>query len=358
MRILGVRLRDFRNIAFADLPLGEERIFLLGANAQGKSNLLEALGLVTALRSFRTRDLRALPRKGAAGCALVFELEAEGVGAIAVEIRRGPGGWEVEIDGGRIRRLADFIGRFPVVALSAGDVMLLRGGPGERRRFLDLTLSATDPAYYRALRGYHRALAGRNRLLKTRGGDAELAAFEAELAPLAMDLTGRRTGAADALAAALHRACAEVAGGAEGFGLAYRPDLPVHEAGEFVRMLRDGRERDRALGATRRGPHRDDLPFTGEAGEARDFGSDGQQRGLLASLRLAQAGYFAEKLGVAPVLLVDDVLGELDAGRRAGFWRACPPGLQVIATGTALPAPDGGPPWSVWNVEAGSFARA
>ena len=112
--------------------------------------------------------------------------------------------------------------------------------------------------------------------------------------------------------------------------------------------MHDSRKRDQMIGATQRGPHRDDFNFSLQIGSAREYASDGQQRGLCVALRIAQACFYRQQLGLVPVLLADDVLGELDPIRRQGFWRACPEDLQVVATGTELPAePE---KWSVCEV--------
>lgn len=357
MRFAKVRVQDFRNIEFAELDLQAPRTFLLGANGQGKSNLLEALGLVTALRSFRTQTMAALPRQGGGGAlAAVYELEHDVEGRTQLELHIGAGGRRVAVDGERVSRLGDFIGRFPVVSLSSADLMLLRGSPAERRRFVDLTLSAIDPAYYHALRNYHRGVAERNRLLKRGGSAAELSAFEAEIAPHAVAVAARRASGMQRLREELAAVYANIAEAAEGPELVFKVNSPSEDVESVCRMLQDSRKRDQIMGSTQKGPHRDDFNLSLSVGGAKEYASDGQQRGLCVALRIAQARLFQEHLGLAPVLLADDVLGELDPHRKAGFWRACPPELQIIATGTQLP--DAHQDWSIWQVEQGRFARA
>ncbi len=192
MRFLNLRLQNFRNIEFAELPLTNARNFLLGANGQGKSNLLEALGLATALRSFRTQTLAALPRKGVKEYKLAYELEHDTQGSTTLEIHSHSKGRSVWVDGEKVTRLVEFIGRFPSVTLCSSDLMLLRGSPSERRRFMDLTLSVVNRDYYTALRDFHRGIAERNRLLKSSGSAAELSAFEAEIAPHASQIASYR----------------------------------------------------------------------------------------------------------------------------------------------------------------------
>lgn len=351
MRFLHLRLQDFRNIAFAELALDAPRTFLLGVNGQGKSNLLEALGLVTALRSFRTQNTAALPRKDAGQYALVYEVEHEEYGKTEIELHGGGKGRKLSIDGEPVNRLGDFIGRFPVVPLSAADFQLLRGSPAERRRFLDLTLSATDRAYYEALRSYHRGISERNRLLKNGGSGAEFDAFETEIATHAAVLVEKRRVGVGQLLGVLQDVYTGLADADEGPDISFTPNVEVETASGFADILGASRRRDEIMGSTQKGPHRDDFIFSLKVGGAKEYASDGQQRGLCVALRIAQASLFREALQVVPVLLVDDVLGELDPHRKAGFWKACPEGLQIIATGTELP--DDAPEWSVRQVADG-----
>lgn len=351
MRFLNLRLQNFRNIEFAELPLASERTFLLGANGQGKSNLLEALGLATALRSFRTQTLSALPRKGCKEYTLAYHLETDAEGSSSLELHSGAGARTVKIDGEKVTRLVDFIGRFPTVTLCSTDLMLLRGSPGERRRFMDLTLSVADRAYYMALRDFHRGVAERNRLLKKGGSAAELSAFEAEIAPHASVLAQQREAGMALLGDVLSRVYDGIAEADEGPELSYRPNVDCHDVEAYRRLLHDSRTRDQIMGATQRGPHRDDFSLSLHVGGAREFASDGQQRGLCVALRVAQAVFYRERLGLVPVILADDVLGELDPVRRQGFWRACPAGMQIVATGTE-PPPDP-ENWAVVKIEGG-----
>jgi DNA replication and repair protein RecF len=351
MRFLNLRLQNFRNIEFSELVLGGDRHFLLGQNGQGKSNLLEALGLVTALRSFRTQTHAALPRKGQKQYTLAYELEHDRQGRTELELHSGPGGRQVDIDGEKVTRLVDFIGRFPVVTLCSGDIMLLRGSPAERRRFMDLSLSVVNRSYYLALRDFHRGIAERNRLLKRGGSGAELSAFEAEIAPHAARIAAFREVGMAHLRSVLCRIYDAIAEADEGPELVFKPNVEAGDPEDYLRILREGRERDRILGSTQRGPHRDDFSLAITVGGAREYASDGQQRGLCVALRIAQASYYREELGLVPVLLADDVLGELDPVRREGFWRACPQDMQIIATGTELPTEIDG--WLVARVADG-----
>lgn len=356
MRFSTVRLQDFRNIEFVELDLSAERVFLCGSNGQGKSNLLEALGLVTALRSFRTQDLSALHRKDSPGYRSLFAIEHEVGGSVELEVQSSGGSRTVTVDGEKVGKMSDYIGRFPVVPLSSGDLMLLRGSPSERRRFMDLTLSSLDGAYYLALRNYHKGVTERNRLLKQGGSDGELEAFEAELAPCAYRLQVDRAAGVKALQAVLVGVYQALAEHEEGPVFSYDANVEMENADSYRELWERQRARDRLIGSTQKGPHRDDFQLGLCMGSAKEYGSDGQQRGLIVALRVAQAELFRERLSVAPVLLVDDVLGELDPQRRAGFWKACPSSFQVIASGTVFP--EDAESWKRYAVAGGLFQSA
>ena len=184
MRLRKLTLRHFRNVGFAALEFAGRQQFLLGANGQGKTNFLEAAGFLTALRSFRTTDNRLLIGHGQQVAAIAGELEHERLGETRVTIKLRRDGKELWCDQTRITRLADYLGRFPVVVFSSQDLLLVRGAPALRRRWLDLTLAAMDAGYLRTLQTYARALNERNALLKRGGANAsELGAFEQMLAP-------------------------------------------------------------------------------------------------------------------------------------------------------------------------------
>lgn len=351
VRFSKVTLQGFRNLPLAEVELAGRRTFLGGANAQGKTNFLEALGYVTALRSFRGAETRALIGLGQPQAGMAFGLEHERFGASRVTITLKPEGREVEWEHGKVTRLADFIGRFPTVAFSSHDNQFLRGAPSLRRRWLDLTLAAMAPDYLLALQSYTRAVAERNILLKQGGRDAgAIEAFEHELAIHAAILVAARAAGVTALGGLFHAAHARLVPEGETAGLVYAPDTGAVTAQEHAALQARNRPRDTLLKSTERGPHRDDLELVLNGRPARQFASEGQQRCLVIALRLAQAAYFKAQGGITPVLLCDDVLGELDPSRRARFWASLDHDPQVIATGTSLPE---GQDWQLLSVTQG-----
>lgn len=357
MRVARLRVADFRNIEFADLDFGEtRRIFLVGKNGQGKTNLLETLSLLTALRSFRTRDTRLLVKSGKKLAQIFVALDHENEGETELMLALASGGTKtVETGTGtQIKRLSEFVGRFPAVVFSSDDIALLRGSPSGRRRWLDLTLSTINADYFLQLQRYHRALEARNRLLKMPNStDAQLEAFEKILAESGCRIVEIRSREMEKISALFAGFAAKIARIEEEARLVYSASLSEAEFAAWSDVFRRSRTQDRLLRSTQKGPHRDDFGFRILGHAAEDFASEGQQRGMTLSLGLAQLSLFRERLGVAPVVLADDVLGELDAERKAGFWNAVGEDLQIIATGTLLP--ENAEAWKVFSVENGVY---
>src|SRR3954469_17744153 len=154
MQIRRLTLQNFRNIRLADLELSGRQQFLVGANGQGKTNLLEAAGFITALRSFRTTENKLLVGIGQHCAAIVCDVEHERMGDTQVTVKLRHDGKEVWTDQTRVTRLADYLGQFPTVVFSSQDLQLVRGSPAGRRRWLDLTLASTDAGYFRALQTF------------------------------------------------------------------------------------------------------------------------------------------------------------------------------------------------------------
>lgn len=363
MKLTRIHLENFRNIAQAAVELPAMRIFLLGANGQGKSNFLEAAGMITAMRSFRTHELRPLIRNGNRRARVYFEVETDprdDAGQDKVTLTFTPGKREAEVNGVAVPRLADYIGNYPTVALSAEDIRLLRGAPALRRRFLDLTLAVTCPGYLRSLSRYHQALRSRNALLKgPQPESAALAAYDSILAPEAVRLVSQRGDGLKQLKQLLSAAYSSLAGSDEEPDMVYLADSRLEDEADMRRLLEQSRTRDLALRTTTRGPHRDDWEFRLQNNPARDFASDGQQRSLVLALRLAQFDMYRSRTGRTPVLLADDVLGELDPGRKQAFWQFAGNQAQVIASGTTRPDTDPSDThWLVLQVHAGSFSAS
>ena len=356
MRLSRITLEHFRNIPLAELTFEGRQQFFIGPNGQGKTNLLEAVGYLTALRSFRTSDQRLLISHGQEGAGIAYEVEHELLDDTGVTIKLRPDGKEVTCDGEWVTKFGDFLGRFPTVVFSSQDQQLVRGAPAFRRRWLDLTIAAMDTGYLHLLQQYNRAVLDRNRLLRQGATALEFAAFELPLATSAAQIVQKRIANVKVLNGYVAEAYAAIAGDQEQATMRYKPDLAHAETADWSAVFAKNRGRDIVFKNTGTGPHRDDFDLLFDRNAVRDYGSEGQQRSLALALRLAQVNYFHERSGVQPVLLADDVLGELDPERRRRFWAAIGFDCQMIATGTSLPDAELGT-WQIFKVENGKFTE-
>lgn len=352
-----LRLRNFRNYTRLDAEFGPGLHLLLGRNAQGKTNILEAIHLLATLRSFRGVGSAPMVRHGAAGWFVGGRVIATGNNAVKLYWSRTER--RLTVDGQPIRRLTDYWGTLRTVAFCAEDLALVKGAGRGRRRFLDFLLAQTVPTYLSVLQRYLRAMRARNALLKKRPVDeAALESFTIELVKLGEELMAQRAALLPELAPRIVAAHQRIAPKGESLAVAYAPNVK----GDFAEHLRRHREREYRLGSTAAGPHRDELTLELNERPAADFASEGQKRTVAIALKMAQAEHFSAVHGVPPVLLIDDVMGELDATRRAGFiplLDQCSQGRgQVFMTCTEENWPrELAQSVSHWQVENGGITR-
>jgi len=313
-----LRLREYRN--YADLELGLSPGFnvVCGPNAQGKTNLLEALYLVASAQLLRgKRDHEAI-RDGSERASAEVEL-SETETRVGIQIERGTRKRAL-LNGVALPRASDVMGRLPAVAVTAEDLAIVRGDPSDRRLFLDLELSKLHPRYLRAFSQYKRALEQRNALLRdSREGMRPAEVFEpweAQLAVSGAEMRGMRREFVEdleAVAGGLH----ERMGNGESLTLDYVAADPAEDSDSLFEAMAESRTVDVARGGTSVGPHRDDVRIGIDGREARLFGSQGQQRTSVITLKMATLSTTASILGAPPLLLLDDILSDLDARRRA-----------------------------------------
>ena len=359
MRFRKIRAFNFRNFDLleAEFPTGAQ--FIRGGNGQGKTNLLEALGLVTSLRSFRTSDMPSLIRWQAQPrqAALLFEIEHEQLGSTHLEIRLRAGSRQILLDGAPVQRLGEIIGTFPTITFSSHDIQILRGAPTLRRRFMDMMFVVMHADYYGVLARYHQALKARNALLKQLAPASQLLPFEAVLLREGWALSCLRAELLKAFRPHFEEAYAGISGVDEAPQLALDVSLAADDAAAFSAAFRAGLRRDQETRTTQRGPHRDDLEIRLLGHMARDFASEGQQRGLVLALRMGLFNWYKRRGGTTPVILADDIVGELDPQRRAGFWELIGTSCQLIASGTILPAEARTQSWIHWEMEQAKIRR-
>jgi DNA replication and repair protein RecF len=356
--LANVSLFDFRNYAELELGLERSASVFVGGNAQGKTNLLEAVALTALTRSPRTQQAGELVRFGQPAARVTCEVQSESSrDQLEVRVTRGggldTGGRESTGDHSRAlkrftlngvhRRSSDILGALRVVLFWPDDLALVKG-PGEgRRRFLNTLISQIDAAHARQLNRYSHLLEQRNALLRAaREARHPLDSLDywtnalAESGAAIMVERQRRLLELQPVAAAFHR---ELSDDRERLELRYRPaGARIGEAPEelVVEQLKaamhDRRDEEIARGQTAVGPQRDDVEVWLEDHEARLFASQGQQRSAVLSLKLAELHYIAEITGEQPVLLLDDVMSELDPARRERLLAALQPGPQALIT--------------------------
>jgi DNA replication and repair protein RecF len=309
-----LRLRDFRNYARLDADFASGFHLLLGGNAQGKTNILEAIYLLGTLRSFRGIGSAQMVRHDAKGYFVGATVVAQGQREIKMYWSAAEK--KLTLDGQPVRRLVDYLGVLRVVVFCTEDLLLVKGPGRQRRRFMDLLLSQTHPAYLPLLQRYMKALRSRNALLKHRPVDeAALDSFSAELVQAGNQIIERRRELLPRISPLARLAHRRIARDAEELRLDYQPSVKRDFAVELAQV----RRRELAFRSTLIGPHRDEVALLLDDRSAAQFASEGQQRTLAIALKMAQAEYLTGLHGAPPVLLIDDVMGELDAQRRAGF---------------------------------------
>ncbi len=358
MHLSHLRLRDFRNYARLDVDFPPGSHLLLGDNAQGKTNLLEAIYLLATLRSFRGVGGAQMIRHGQKG--YFVGASVVGQGAREIKMYWSAAEKKLSLDGQPVRQLTDYLGVLRVVVFCTEDVLLVKGPARMRRRFLDLLLSQTHPGYLPLLQRYTQALRSRNALLKQRAPDeAALESFSSELVRFGEEIVRRRKELVPRLSPLARLACRRISEDAEELRVEYQPSVKQ----DFAVELAQSRQRERAYRSTLIGPHRDELQLLFDERSAAQYGSEGQKRTLAIALKMAQAEYLTGLHGAPPILLIDDVMGELDARRRRAFLplleRTRKTSGQVFMTCTEQHWPrELGESLAVWEVAKGSLHRA
>ena len=380
MHLTHLALKNFRNYTDAELTLGPGLTVFRGANAQGKSNLLEAVSMLALTKSTRAEQERDVVR-----LASLEDTPYTRVSGTAE--RRDGGAVEVQIDmalapddrrGGLVfqkrlrvdgvpRTAGQAVGAIAAVLFSADDLDIVTGSPANRRRYLDVLLSQANRGYLRALQQYQRVVTQRNQLLRRiREGLAqtpELDYWDGELCRLGAQVTAWRRDAVSALAPESASAYAAMAPDDGAFSVVYAPSIdhdgPPEEAAAHARgLLAERRGREVQMAQSLVGPHRDDVALTVGGLDVGQFGSRGQVRTAALSLRLAEAGYLRAVLGEEPVLLLDDVLSELDGQRRQHVLEAACRAEQSLVTVVEGEEPPGlHEAVATYVVEAGTLRR-
>ncbi len=342
MRLRSIELREFRNHREARFDLRGESALVVGENGSGKTNLIEAIVMLSIGKSFRGSRDPALARRGTSAFEVRGLVEDRLGVTTEIVARGGDGAKEILVDGSPLPRVTDLLGRFCTVHFSVEDVAVLNGGPASRRRFLDVALCQLESGYIASLRDYTAALRQRNQLLIAdrrglRVSPDEWSAWEAILARAGVALDRRRRALCSALDRHVRGLAAEVdltldpaLEYRDGFGdsdLADEAEIAVR-----VERIARGRQLDTKMGWTMHGPHRARLRCTIGGEELSDGASRGFSRLYSILLRLALARVFEERQNEVPVLLLDDPESELDPRWISRVLKLVPESSQVLVT--------------------------
>lgn len=372
MKINGLVLENFRNYKNLEVEFDERRNLIVGENAQGKTNLVEAIYLTSFARSFRTNNSADMIMFGETSGRVSADLKSEDIDKnISITIR-SDGKKMIKKDGKVVKKTADLLNTVVVIVFTPEDLRIIKDSPDKRRAFINRELSQMRPRYYEQLRRYNEALKEKNALLKgffnvkkktfTRadnislndvtpgyaqgavagsgasvdGGAAAqdrnpydnsrrynedmLDIYDRQLADAGYELIRYRMEFTEMLSEEASEIMRNISDGRESLEIKYKTACDFVTASEgrdiLYSQIRHNRDRDIYNGSATLGPHRDDLEFFINGNDAKKFGSQGQQRTIALSLKLAEIRIARQMLGEAPVLLLDDVLSELDPGRQ------------------------------------------
>ena len=331
MLLTSLRLRDFRCFESLHWEPAEKTSFITGRNAQGKTSILEAICLLTRLQSPRTSTPSEAIRFGQPTFAIEGILTNQNSNT-RLQFQYGKIGRRLWVDSVPQSQSSDYLNIARIVWLASEDMLLTRGPAGQRRRFLDFIGSQTIPGYLKQLRSYERALRARNLLLKEGRSSEQIAAYSKPLIQAGNALLSARAQLLQDLTPFAEHAATTIGQRQETLMLTYKPGV----AHDFESELYASRERESRIRQTVVGPHRDDFEISLNKIPAAIYASEGQQRTIALALKLAQAELLQNITSIPPLLLIDDVFGELDPPRRNAFLHLLPPNSQCIITTTFI----------------------
>lgn len=336
MIIKSLELMNFRNYEFLDLKFSEGTNILYGDNAQGKTNVLEAIYLSATTKSHKGSKDRDIIKFDSEEAHIRTYLEKQEIEyKVDVHLRKNKSKG-IAIDGQKIKKAADLLGLLNVVFFSPEDLSIIKNGPAERRRFVDMELCQLDNFYIYNLNHYNKIVNQRNKLLKDMYFKPELKEtlniWDSQLVSFGSKIIERRRIFVDQLNEIIYDIHKKLSGDKEELFIKYEPDVEIDD---FARLMKSSQEKDIRLKQTSVGPHRDDFCFMVGNIDIRRFGSQGQQRTAALSLKLSEIELVKKIAKDTPVLLLDDVLSELDSSRQ-NYLLSSIGDVQTIITCTGL----------------------
>ena len=360
MYLKNIHLYTFRNYYKQSVNLQSYKTILLGNNAQGKSNLLEAIELLATLKSHRTRRDQDLILEGEKSSQITANVERiYGQSELSITLRSS-GKRSLMLNHEKLHRHLEFLGHINAVEFSCLDLDLVRGSPEIRRIWLDTLLIQLEPIYAHIINQYHKILRQRNSLLKiirkqfndSKKSDnfmttiSQLKLWDEQLAEAGTRVTRRRNRVIQRLVPLAQKWHKSISGKAELLDINYLSNITIENENHqtiqqrFLEKIEQRSIIERNLATTVVGPHRDDVEFNINKNQAKFYGSQGQQRTLVLAIKLAELQLIEDVIGEPPLLLLDDVLAELDHNRQKQLLEAIQGKFQTLITTTHLPTFD------------------
>ena len=354
MRLTSLRLRAFRNYADLEYVPGSGLNILVGENAQGKSNLLEAIQLLSTTRSLRASRESEMVRQSDGAVAeagfVSAEVAREREGDVLLDVAVFPNDQKaIRINGAKRPRVVELLGQLNAVYFGSIDIEIVAGEPSARRRYLNMEISQVSPKYVYDLAAYKKSLEQRNRLLKELRErpvrESGIEAWDAQLAQHGSPIISRRRTFIERLAPIADEIHQQLTDSRERLELRYLPSIPLPASDDqqaleeaFLTAIENVKRDELRRGMTLIGPQRDDMQFLISGMDARTYGSQGQQRTVTLSLKLAEYKLMEEYAGEPPVMLLDDVMSDLDDARREHLLKWIHGRGQTFLTCTNLSA--------------------
>jgi DNA replication and repair protein RecF len=343
LRTQYLQINGYRNIPSLRLACPEELHLFIGSNAQGKTNIIESLYVLSFGKSHRTNKPKDLIQFGNVMADLKAQVKQKNQ-TLHLEVHLSEKGKKICCNGIEKPRLSQYIGSFPVVLFSPEDLAIVKGSPQVRRRFLDMEIGQASPTYIHYLSQLNKCIIQRNHLLKQwmqkrHGHDSLLDVLDKQFAHVAAKIWKKRFGFIKKLVPLAKRVHHNITQGKEELAIQYVPTIKIHPEMDFKQIedylmidLNRVRTQEISRGITLLGPHRDDLRFFVDQHDLHSFGSQGQQRTAVLSLKLAELELLQQEMGFYPVLLLDDVLSELDDVRKLHLLESVRGRAQTFVT--------------------------
>ncbi|MFQ9264512.1 MAG: DNA replication/repair protein RecF [Clostridia bacterium] len=333
MWIKNIKIKNFRNYEQEEIKLEKNINIFYGKNAQGKTNIIEAIFLCSLGKSFRAKKDNEMIKLNEQNAIVEIEYEkSDRDGKIKIEIGNKK---NIYLNGIKIKKLSELLGNLNIVIFTPDDIGILKGGPQNRRRFLDIMISQLRPNYMHVLNLYLKTIEQRNnylRQIKEEHKDENLLEiWDEKLAEYAIKIYEYRKEFIEKIIKKINIIHQNITNGEEEIELEYITECDDKE--KYLELLKQRRKLDIIKGFTTKGIHRDDFMIYINKKEIKIFGSQGQNRTAMLSLKLAELQVIYDEIGEYPILLLDDFMSELDKTRRKNFLENIE-GTQVIITGT------------------------